>query len=346
MRFLAHNPANLNELAELSAHRVLRVRPERKGLIRRATLCGNDNALLDVARLGGSFLHNRAERWERALEVFITHLRTLFEYELVPSPTSHFAQFPVYDDLTVVLNWRELSIQQAEICWDYKTPDALSLMATINQLISAVAPEVRSTVFYDGPEAYHLERENNALKVYVPLTANIQAGFYAKTSTRLRAEIKYRGNVKQLCRTRIQGHRSFVELFSLVREDAAARFIPIFQSLAAHATTVEPEAQDIAHTLARIAATTEGDEDLLQRIMSILINTGGISELGDDPQRRAIQRLVRDGMLHRLPIRHGGVPRYVLTPNARADLEAAAGAIRGLPATPGNRQQPRSRSVH
>jgi hypothetical protein len=305
-------------------------------------LCRNDNVLLDVNRLGGSFLHNRAERWVRALDIFFTHLSNLIEYELVPSPTSHFAQCPGPDDLTVVLNWSDLSIQQAEICWDYKTSDALSLMATINQLISAVAPEVRSTVFYDGPEAYHLERENNALKVYVPLTANIQAGFYAKTPTRLRAEIKYRVNVKQGCRQRIQGHRSFVELFSLVREDAAARFLPIFRSLAAHATTVEPEAQDIAHTLARIAAATEGDEDLLQRIMSILINTGGISELGDDPQRRAIQRLISDGMLHRLSIRHGGVRRSVPTPIVRASLEAAAGAI----TTPEDRQQPRSRSVH
>jgi hypothetical protein len=73
-----------------------------------------------------------------------------------------------------------------------------------------------------------------------------------------------------------------------------------------------------------------------------LINTGGISELGDDPQRRAIQRLISDGMLHRLSIRHGGVRRSVPTPIVRASLEAAAGAI----TTPEDRQQPRSRSVH
>ena len=120
----------------------------------------------------------------------------------------------------------------------------------------------------------------------------------------------------------------------------------IFESLAAQELSEEPSTEANARTLAEIAAVSGGEVEDHQLLFSVLLNRGGISEIGDSRLQEALPRLRRAQILRWARTRHGGVRRYALTPNARAALEVAARTIRDLAATPDSRQQPRSRSVH
>jgi len=340
-RFYANNDEDLEELAALSPQTTFAVNHELQQQTQNATLDGNDNILLSLPRNGGISFAGPENLRNRALEIFFDQLRTLIDSQLVPSETNDFSGFAIFRDLSVTLNWDRLVIQQCEVYWDFSASDALSRVNDLNRIIGTIAQRVETTS-YDQ----RTEREHNALSIQVPLTQNVQAIFYAKTHHRIRVEIKHFRNVRQTCQIRPPRNYGLFELLSHVRQDAAARIRPIFESLPAQEIAEEPHTDATTRALAQIAAISGGEVEDHQLVFSVLLNTGGISEIGDSRLQEALPRLRRAHILRRERTRHGGVPRYALTPNARADLAAAARTIRDLAATPDSRQPPRSRSVH
>ena len=340
-RFYANNVEDLEELAALSPQTTFSVNRELQQQTQNATLDGNDNFLLSLPRNGGISFAGPENLSNRALEIFFNQFRALIDSQLVPSETNDFAGLTIFRDLSVTLNWDNLVIQQCEVYWDFEAPDALSRVNDLNRTIGAIAQSFETTSYDQRTEGEH-----NALSIQVPLTQNVQAVFYAKTHHRIRVEVKHFKNVRQTCQIPPPRNYGLFELLCHVRQDAADRMRLIFESLAAQEISEEPSTEANARTLAEIAAVSGGEVEDHQLLFSVLLSRGGISEIGDSRVQEALPRLQQAHLLRRVRTRHGGVPRYVFTPNAHAALEVAVRTIRYLAATPDSRQPPRSRSVH
>ena len=84
-------------------------------------------------------------------------------------------------------------------------------------------------------------------------------------------------------------------------------------------------------TLTMIAVAAGHDQEIIRRTISLILNTGGITEGGSCIPKRTINRLVRDNVLQPTRIAYQGPTRYTATPRHRAALLACRDALRSLP---------------
>lgn len=173
--------SNLSDLEELSPEEALAFDPEKSRIIKAQTLDGNDNCLIGNAKLGGSTFGRRSERWRRILQIYLQKVELLLRSALAPE-----------DAGAQIIHFSYGAVRQAEIYWELFHPDAIVAVSGIAKSLkrSDGSAILANLPILSGGSA-------NSEWVRLPLSKDASLTVYAKTSTRLRWEIKYQDGLAE-----------------------------------------------------------------------------------------------------------------------------------------------------
>ncbi|MBA3447086.1 MAG: hypothetical protein H0T56_05705 [Pseudaminobacter sp.] len=210
-------------------------------------------------------------------------------------------------------------VDSIETYWEFFQPNPVTFIGNLEQPLWAIAGEsdrrgysfrVRST----GVLA-------NSPRLSIDIAKGVDLKIYAKTDERMRFEIrhvlKHRPSV-------VQPGRSFTDLDLLptavtsVAVDAAAKLNEVFAQLALLASPVAG-GRTILELVREVNAASAHQSEATA-ILDILVTTGRIGLITNDPKRDAVRRLARKGVLMHLS-RSGRVELYHVGAEFRGPLQ-------------------------
>jgi hypothetical protein len=309
-RFLANHPgeASVAELAALQPREALR-QSSFGDEARRASLTGTDNVLVGARRQGGTAFEHRQAWWQSVISVYLAHVRTLLTSTLVPHAGNALPQ-DVQVEVTLP------SVAQAECYWEFETDDAITAVKGLAEHLATAAGSVQLRTYLPSSEVFAQEQQNNSVSVTLPLTDTVHATIYAKTADRVRFEIKYLKDVRGAGARHLRGTPGVELVIDGLRENAASRIETIIGALASIMAPAEPTAGTMWSFFDALVWAANNNFGAAQQLHSILMNFGSVSQgvEGAASSPDVLHRLVQRGVLRRIRIRHGGIPRYTLTP--------------------------------
>jgi hypothetical protein len=331
-RFLAHQAedADFSDLPIPFATPVTRS-PSLGRRLAAQTLDSNDNVLVGNDPLVA------ASDWPAVLATYFEAVRCAVEGDVnLNDGTNNFVQLE--------MDWSRPVIRQAEIYWEFGVPDATGFVRSLDPVMRQIAHEAR-TVHYAEPADPPIERRDlhgvscavNALAVYCALATSIDCVVYAKTYDRVRFEVRYAANVRELVRPRLGGQAGLVELLQHTARDAHRRVSRLFQTMHEFRVSPEPELVNLVLFMAHVGTVCVGDADLARRVISLLLNTRGITVSPDGDSAipsEVVEQLVAAGLLirSRTGLREAS-RRFALIPKYAAVVEALARALTPQDAT-------------
>lgn len=334
-RFFANRPYEVTELGTLLPEEVLR---RDGGRLAPPTLDGKDN-MLSPERMRAVLpgYQSATVYIMLVIEFIVRRLGSATDRYAVESPSSRRDDAP--RDYDIVLNQRGtvLTIPYAEVYWEYTCRDAVSLVHRLYPRLRAKV--MHSTLGDHGNPAQgerrgryldypNLETENNAITTRIGLGhESIELAAYAKATERIRFEVRFLENVRQLMGSRGTSReigRGIDHLPVLLEEvvmNAHRRFSTLFTTLG----DIQHEEGRSFPTLTRfyqhLFAATNGNGDMASDLASLLASIGGVSLSGDAVFDAAVRELV-DRRVLQAP--HATLrPRtekYELTPEYRQTL--------------------------
>jgi hypothetical protein len=332
-RFLAHQAADagFSELPIPIATPLTRS-PSLGRRLRAETLDRSDNVLVGNDRLVA------ASDWPEILATYFDAVRSAIEEGINLNDGTH-------DLVQLEVDWSRPVVRQAEIYWEFGVPDATGFVRSLDPVMRQVAHSAR-TVHYAEPADPPIDRRDlhgmssavNALAVYCALATSIDCVVYAKTHERVRFEVRYSANVKELVRPRPTGQTGLVELLQHTTRDAHRRVSRLFQTLHEFRVGPEPDLVHLALLMAQIGTACAGDAGLARRVTSLLLNTRGIT-MGPNGENAVpsdvVDRLVDAGVLtrSRTQLREAS-RRFALIPRFAAVAEAIGQAFTPQDANP------------
>jgi hypothetical protein len=326
-RFLAHHePAGwpFEHLAAMPPSQALRRNPELERQTRAAALDGNDNLLLGAARNGGQSFARRGTKWGRVVSIYLGHIQRLLHAAFTPSPCN-----PV--QLAQPLELELATLTQLETYWEYETPDALGVVASLADHLQLAASDWRVRRYLPDTRFTDLAQARNCLSVTLPLNKEVSLVLYAKTLDRLRFEVRYTKNVRGIGARDCRGPVPATSILGMVQDDAAKRTRRVAEALREVAGSGEFERVALLDLEAALLQATDGDHEAARQLLRPLLHVGAVSRTVPDgiAPPEVLERLEDQGVLRRIRVRHGGVPRYVLAPSCAAMRSAL---VEGLPA--------------
>lgn len=286
-----------------------------------ATLTRTDNALLGTARLGGLEASARFSRNRDFLNTYETKFVELMHETFMPSELGFPAgersgQGRLYSGIIgVSFNWAGLTVRQAEVYWERHHPNALAIARRLSERLVNSAPRATLRRF-QGPLPGQADRVGDSVSVTIPQREDLDLVMYAKTTDRVRFEMRYQKKLRRILRERVitssehplvpwlvglaehaQGALRWREITGLIPSASsvdALELFPIFVDRVRRACEQADRMDDYAH------------------ILRYLVESGGMSERGEiDPDGQLIEELSRARILIwvRSRTRSRGAPR-------------------------------------
>jgi hypothetical protein len=261
--------------------------------------------------------------------------------EPFPQRVVSAAQLGDYDAL-IDLPWTDWLMHRCEVFWQYRTPDAISLVHHLRPALFAVSMDTIAADYdippsrpYREPARGRWRQIRNAISV-VATTSNrsIEIAVYAKEYDRLRFEVRYLKNVRQIFGNRATSNQfstnfdGLVEMLDFLRRDARNRLERLIGALPNGSLEVDNPIHLYSEVIAAIARAGEGSPFAVERVLRLLMTNAAISPTGNEAEDRIINGLIRDGLLEEArPNTRSPEPRYTL-----ADRYASAvlGALEGV----------------
>lgn len=270
--------------------------PDVARAVRALTLDGSDNYAHFYSGLGGD------AGWREWLALFERQLMLLLEWIFHP-PTPEHGE-PDLPGVHGELSWSNLTLSEVEAYVERRAENAVDLSVILAQGLVTAAREAETTAYYLARQG----RRSAALSTVLPLTEDVGLSVYAKTSSRVRFEVRYRDYSFSTVRARAEmvgrGEASgpLQALFILAARDASSR-LPLPWRFMAEAA-VQPE-RDVASTLAEFAQLVHracrGEPSYFEAVFARLLRTGAVSSGGADAFAPVgiVEALLRLGVLRR-----------------------------------------------
>lgn len=235
-------------------------------------------------------------------------------------------------------------ISNCEIYWEFRSPDALTQVRFIADRLERLSASVdrrlyvpveRTSPLNENEEGVTEEvaedgrlrpiaaRHGSALEVVMEGgRRNVLLAIYAKTTDRIRFEVRYTRKVRDFIPRDYasqagsnQTLNSIPHLISaLIEVDASARMNAVLDGIASLSVPVTEETEGLSRFLTEFASACRGDEALLHALITSLCVHGCLYPIAQRGRRRVTDRLVRRGVLRRGVVhRHGRGPTLVPT---------------------------------
>lgn len=293
-RFLAHQPdPSLAAIMARDPFEALRVNPSTRAQLALATLDGSDNVLVGLDRLGGQRVEARAEQWQALLSVYVDHVLEALRATIMPAG---FVTAPLKETL---------SLSQAETYYEFTAADAVSTVGDLSRLL--MSADGASRLF----QRVEIGGTANARWVKLSLTEDIDAKVYAKTHDRVRVEITYTDQVKQVAqRAGAPRNDGPIAKLMALNTDAARRLETFWNAL----MTLDASATDVCEFMARLNRAVPDDNRRL--MLSLIANSRGVTVTAAEGFGSPVvcRALVREGILIPIRTRQRGEARFALTP--------------------------------
>lgn len=309
--FIANQPASeLSGLGDLQSHEAFLANPEMLAEARAASCDGNHNLLVGAARRGGTSFDRRDQWYASVIDAVVFNLAELLQQQLVPSAENGLP--------TVSVTIRSPTVSQAEVYWEFESADAISDVLTIGDRLSLAAGQVSIRQYF--PNVHHMAvgHSENSPSVTIDLSRSsgrIKLLVYAKTRQIVRIEVKYLKELRQTVARTARGTLDVQTILGLARRHAFQQ-VERMREAVMQVTPSVHERADLLTFLRHISAAALGDAAVEQGMLTLLVNIGAVSqtdEQGACPPE-VCNRLRRSGVVRRVRVRHGGPPRYALTP--------------------------------
>ena len=186
------------------------------------------------------------------------------------------------------------TIKEIEFYWEFDSNDPIDFVYDLQDVILVNG----DTIGVDLYETTHpsLEVTNQSPCLTIRLTQNIAVKVYAKTTRRVRFEVKLK-DAGISTRAGGRAHDSvdgIVNMLPALADEAATRLSPVLQSIAAGpAPTGSFTAVELMHRIVRAA----DDPHAAETIIAFLVSFGRVAPYGNDPLLRAIRNLADNGIL-------------------------------------------------
>ncbi|WP_340317911.1 hypothetical protein [Rhizorhabdus argentea] len=284
------------------------------------TLDDNDNA---VATLDGILAVLGSNYPQRFIETFEEQLRHWSIEAVAPASSgfSHDLSEPdpcaLFGDQSVTLNWSQLVVSSAELFCERRHADAVALMHRVAAHVHAAHGNAEWRSY--GVEQDFGGRLGKSMTVGISPTEDIRQICYAKTTTRVRVEIRYLRKVRASLRMDVKHHaRPLFDLFAALQTDAAFR---VDWKTFCKMCVEPPHAMltEVSQMMALIAECARGAGVSAKPVFTALLTARSIAEddSGDFP-RRLMKRLEAAGLIDRQSlvrrVRPGERRRHRLTP--------------------------------
>ncbi|WP_157799379.1 hypothetical protein [Qipengyuania seohaensis] len=260
------------------------------------TLDGNDNMVSDYRSFAGTVHRTYLQRVAEFLALFESNLRSKIFAELCPASIGFdrheegATSLGRNDDVEVRLDWGDLTVSQAEVCWERYDPDALDKAHEFARQI-LVSARSASVDTYGGRRGPTVGRNLGAVSTQLPLTpsGDVSLAIYAKARDRLRIEIRYRKDLPEKVRARLPANPHLTDWLNAISEAASERLS--------------------AHDFARLTqpvreAHEEALADLLDAVADVTTKAGG-------KRRPIFLELLRHGSITATN-HHGTAPTRIL----------------------------------
>lgn len=246
------------------------------------TLDGRDNMVADFRAFSGTVAQTRLQRVAEFLTLFERNLLSLMLEEMCP-PSLGFEEIGAEggqsrrnERLQVSLHWADLTVSQAEVCWEWHEPEAVSQAHALAEMAFLSA---RSTDISFFPLA-GIARELGSPSVRIPLNNGIDLAIYAKARERLRFEVRYKAKLGEKLRNKLRPRpHSLVRWFDLIREDAHPR-VPWQRLDDALSISHPPDTDLLADLLDGIATAARTNAQVRRDLLLNLLRHGGVTSTG------------------------------------------------------------------
>lgn len=199
----------------------------------------------------------------------------------------------------VALNYEpNFNLRYAEVAWDFYTRDPLRVVSFISRPFLLFGVRARSRLYPIGRA--ETGEEFNSMAHTVRLASGVSAAVYAKTSRRVRFEIRYDLGASAAA---LGGSHTTNEILNVLdwltrlSDDAAGRLNEIL-------ATMRPSlgrstaTRSVYSFLSQVFAACE-DEPTFNALLAVLVHQQGIRMISGSPFRRSVATLVRRGVLAR-----------------------------------------------
>ncbi len=345
-RLLAHAP-NDTVYEEATAVSTLLRHPEITERLSALSLDGSDNFLpLEQWRTLRPFFPASVNALSNLLNGFSELLETVSSEDgLPPSILAEpfdqrirsAAELGDFDAL-VDLPWSNWIMRRCEVFWEYRVPDAISFVHHLRPALFAVSKDTLATDYdlpparpYREPGRGRWRQLRNAISV-IATTNNryVEIAVYAKEYDRLRFEVRYLRNVRQIFGSRATQNRfatsfdGLVTMLDFLRNDARERLERLLSALPDVSLRLDNPLHLYSSAIAAVARAGTGNPFAVERVLLLLLMNGGISPTGDDRIDQMIIQLLCDGILVLTrPDQRTREPRYILAEPYGSALTAA-----------------------
>jgi hypothetical protein len=295
---------------------------------------GKDNFLVGSARRGGRSFCGRDQWSASVIAAFFSKLDDFLRRQLIPDQTNGLPSVRV-----AIRPW---TVSQAEVYWEFESNDAISDVLTIGDRLSLAAGRVSVRRYYTDVRHIALGHDENGASVSIDLTRSsgrAQLIIYAKSRKVVRVEVRYLKQLRQTVARHARGELPVYTMLDLIRRHAVQQVATVRSAIVEMTPNIHERA-DIVTFVRLVAAAAAGNREVEEGLTTLLVNIGAVSQTeGDGVCPPAVSaRLVRNGVLQRVRVRHGGPPRFALTPAYAAlvrDLNALRPSHRELQAERG-----------
>lgn len=255
-----------DDIARLSPEEFFAKRPSARATS--LTLDGRDNMVADFTEFAGTFHKMYVQRVATYLSLFEQALINRLLDELCPTDRGYNrsndggAWLAESEDLSVRLEWGQLTVSQCEVCWERRDPGALARVHALadDTLRSARSVEVPIFTHPSQEHPIGVSRELGSLAIRIPLPSEVMIVVYAKAADRLRFEIRYMKDLPDMVRPQLpRGARTLVDWFDAIRNHAAAR-LPWAELHQRLQPPQEPTVEALAELTVAIADVAKGKQ--------------------------------------------------------------------------------------
>ncbi|MFX4223492.1 MAG: hypothetical protein ACMVO3_22470 [Thalassobaculum sp.] len=327
IRFAAHRGLGLDQVRDMPAAEALSADPRRETAIRNWSLDRSDNMV--PAQMAA-----HPSDWIEYAGVYFGKVRDLIDAEIGAALASA--------DMTRQLaegRWGDVVVPEAEVAWEFRQPQALSAVHAFIPRLRAVAQALEVTVYETGRSSHSSQAtgirhrtRHNAVQAAVSVLGEdksaIEVAFYAKEHDRLRLEVRYQRNLRQMLRSRLVGiPRDFASLpdyLAAVREDGADRLNRVLGAADLVPERADDDVASYFDLAGKVAEACEGRSDLVAQVLELLTVHGGLSAINEELSVIS-HRLARLGVLRQSSTRlRSRERRYALVREFALSVEGFA----------------------
>lgn len=296
------------------------------------TLDDSDNILLGERYIGAtatlaclrSYLEKTLTLCEQAFNQ--SHAEEYLRNRIGKDNTVHRDMLTNNETLAFV-DRRDFLIRDAEFYIDFQHKDAIEQVKRMGKVVERIGRQIRRDEYMDSRPYYTMTDEGHCYSYRAALNNERELKIYAKTSTRIRIEICFKGSLrKHVERIRNASPlHDMLQLFERGIASAAADIASFLSEVSKH----QPNRQYTHRTtplifsrfMSAMSAATDGDETTMQKIIAELLDRESVRVGKDAVYNRALRNLEGAGILKRVGIeQRRTTPVYMLTDDYRPIL--------------------------